>query len=133
MSGDANGENNETKIRLALLEQSSVQSKDDIEVCQRKIAKVDDSLEDVKDVQTESLIVLQKMETSLEHMNQKLENGEQDRKTLSVNQQTMAESFARTDAKFKVMVAILAAIGVSMLGVVVKLVFFSPILSGGGS
>jgi uncharacterized protein YoxC len=122
-----NGDNSSTAtVRLALLEQSANQNKDDIEVCQRKIAKVDDSLEAVKDVQNESLVVLQKMETNLEHLNEKLEKGDKAREQLASNQITMSQAFTKTDTKFRVIVGILSALGLALLPLIVKLLFFFP-------
>lgn len=122
---ESNGSSPESNVRLALLEQSTTRNKEGIEICQKQISKVDTHLELVKEVQHESLVVLQKMETSLEHMNEKLGRGEQARLILAKNQVEMSESFARTDSKFTIIIAILSAIGLSVLSVVIKLLFFS--------
>ena len=119
------------EVRMALLEERTEQNRIDLEACKDRIDKTDQGVEDVRLVQNQSLVVLQKMETSLEHLNDKMEIGEKAREATAATLNNLSQEFIRTDSKFKLVLLILGAIGVTMLGVAVKILFYSPNLAGG--
>lgn len=120
---------NGTAVDIARLQERAERNQSELQDLKEWVGEVTTDVKEVKDVQNQTLIVLQKMETSLEHMNEKLVEHDSHDEKLQVSVETLQHAHIKTATKFKLVLAILGVIGTAMVGVAVKLLFFSPSLS----
>ena len=124
----ANGTN---EVEIARLQERSERNHSELQEVKTWVDELSDDVKDVKDVQNQQLIVLQKMESSLDHMNTKLSEHDSHDIRLERSISALQLAHTKTATKFKLVMGILAVIGTAVLGVATKILFFSPILSGG--
>ena len=118
-------------IELARLQERAENNKIELANIKTWVDSLSNDVSDVKDVQNQTLIVLQKMESSLEHLNEKMNNDHKDHGEIWMMTNKLQLSQVKTDTKFKLVLGILSVIGTTVIGVAIKILFFSPILSGG--
>lgn len=96
------------------------------------IKKLSVELKEIRSTQQATNIVLAELTATLKNTNVTLKDnkevGELSRKEI----QKLQNAQTAMDAKFKIVLAILATLGTAVIGVAVKLLFFSPVLNGGG-
>lgn len=127
-----NGTRTATAVDIARLQERTDSNKNEIAEVRSWVGDLSQDVKDVKTTQNQSLIVLQKMETSLEHMADRLQSHDKVDEKLVNTVESLQLAHERVSSKFRIVLGILGAIGVAILGVAVKLLFFSPVLSGGG-
>jgi len=121
-----------TAVEIVRLQERSDKNADDIENVRSWVGEIQSDVRDVKHTQNQSLLVLQKMETSLEHLNNRLEHHDKADEKLVDSVDKLQLAHSEVSAKFKIVLGILGVIGTTMIGVAVKIMFFSPVLNGGG-
>lgn len=125
-------EDNGQAVDIAVLHAKTDFNSSEIDSTRSWVNELSNDVKEVKAVQTETLVVLQKMETSLEHMNEKLSIEQDSHKEQLAATNELQKSYITVSTKFRMVMGILTLIGTSLLGIAVKILLFSPNLNGGG-
>lgn len=96
------------------------------------IEKLSAELKELCSTQQATNIVLAELNTTLKNTNNTLKDHKKVDELNRKEIQKLQNAQATMDAKLKIVLAILATLGTAIIGVTVKLLFFSPMLNKGG-
>ena len=119
------------QVDVARLQERMDANKQSIEDFQEQVSELNGDFKLVKETQNQTLVVLQKMESALEHMNERFEKNDEAENKLISEVEYLKVAHTEVSTKFKLVLGMLTVIGTALVGVAVKLMFFSPVLNGG--